>query len=117
LMAGGQNGLIGTFEYSTDLFEAATIDRLVGYFQTLLAGVAESPGTALAALPLMGEAEKQTLLVDWNRTASAYPRDASIQELFEAEVDRAPEAIALRFGGEALSYRALDQQANRLAHL
>ncbi|MFO0762808.1 MAG: non-ribosomal peptide synthase/polyketide synthase, partial [Byssovorax sp.] len=115
-LAGGERGLAGTFEYATDLFDASTIDGLATHFQVLLAGIAQRPGATVAALPMLDEAERHTLLVTWNRTATAYPREASIQGLFEAEVDRAPDAPALRFGAATLSYRELDRRANQLAH-
>ncbi|MEO7327231.1 MAG: amino acid adenylation domain-containing protein, partial [Minicystis sp.] len=115
-MSGGPSGLSGRFEYATDLFDTATIAGLIEHFRILLEGIVAQSGALIEALPLLGEAERQTLLVEWNRTATEYPREASIPSLFEAQVDRAPEAIALRFGGEALSYRTLDERANQLAH-
>jgi amino acid adenylation domain-containing protein len=107
-------GFAGTFEYAIDLFDDATIDRMVGLFQTLLAGIAVAPETAVGALPLLPEAERRRLLVDWNGTAMEYPRVA-VHCLFEAEVDRAPAAIAVAFDGHELSYAELDRRTNQLA--
>ncbi|MEO7331750.1 MAG: amino acid adenylation domain-containing protein, partial [Minicystis sp.] len=115
-MMDGPGGLGGSFEYSADLFDGATIERMLGHFQALLAAIVEAPEANLAAIPMLSDAERQTLLVAWNDTKTAYPREASIPQVFETEVDRAPGAIALRFGDQALSYRALDIRANQLAN-
>jgi amino acid adenylation domain-containing protein/non-ribosomal peptide synthase protein (TIGR01720 family) len=112
---GGRLG--GSLEYATDLFAPETIDRLLSHLQTLLAGIAANPECKLADLPLLPEVERQTLLERWSGTATPYPRDASIQQLFEAQVDASPDAIAVSFEGTQLSYRALDARANRLARL
>ena len=85
LSLGERNGqLQGTLEYSTDLFQAATIERLIGHFETLLAGIVADPGQRIGDLPLLTESERQQLLVEWNDTASDYPRDQCIHQLFEA---------------------------------
>jgi aspartate racemase len=106
----------GTLEYNTDLFEAATIGRLVGHFQVLLAGIIADPDRRLDELPLLTEAERHQLLSDWNRTEAEYPKEACIHHLFEAQVTRTPEAVAVVFGDEQVSYRELNVRANQLAH-
>mgnify|MGYP000963431175 CR=1 FL=1 len=110
------DGLSATFEYNTDLFEAATIARLGTHFLTLLAGLAADPDRALSALPLLGEAERRQILVDWNATAADFPGDVPLPELFAAQVAHRPDAMAVRFGEAALTYRELDARANQLAH-
>ena len=109
-------GIIGRFQYSTDLFEAHTIARMMGHYRTLLGAVAAEPGRRLSDLPLLTDDERQQMLVAWNATDAAYPRDRTLPELFAEQVARTPDAIAAVFGGERLTYRALDQRANQLAH-
>ncbi|HVR99225.1 MAG TPA: amino acid adenylation domain-containing protein, partial [Thermoanaerobaculia bacterium] len=103
-------------EYNCDLFDAATARRLAGGLVTLLAGAAAAPELSLLDLPLLGEAEARQVLVEWNATASPYPAELGLHELFERQAARTPEAVALIHGLERLSYRDLDVQAERLAH-
>ncbi|MCY1023460.1 non-ribosomal peptide synthase/polyketide synthase [Pyxidicoccus sp. MSG2] len=103
-------------EYRTDLFEAATIDRLVRHLGTLLRAAAASPEAPLSALPLMDEAEQRQVLVEWNATSRDFPREACAHQLFEAQVARTPHATAVRFEGKELTYVQLDTRANQLAH-
>ena len=108
--------MAGFFEYSTDLFDHSTIERMVGHFQTLVEGIVADPDPPISTLPLLTEAEMHQLLVLWNDTAADYPSDSCIHELFEAQVERTPEAIAVQFRGEQLTYRELNSRANQLAH-
>jgi amino acid adenylation domain-containing protein len=110
------DGLTGTIEYSTDLFNAETITRLAGHFQTLLAAVVEHPETAIAELPLLTAPERHQLLVEWNATQTDYPKHKCIHQLFEEQVAKTPTAIALVFEEQQLSYQALNAKANQLAH-
>ncbi len=105
-----------SLEYNTDLFTQQTIDRMLDYYQRLLEGIVANPDTAIAALPLLSAAERYEMLVAWNDTRSAYPREASIAALFEAQADATPEAIALVTDTQTLSYSELNQRANQLAH-
>jgi amino acid adenylation domain-containing protein len=109
-------GLVATFQYNTDLFDAATIDRLARHFQTLLESIVADPQQAISHLPLMTESEQTQLLVDWNDTAVAYPQGETIQRLFEAQVARAPESVAVVLGEQKLTGAALNARANQLAH-
>ncbi len=106
--------LVGSLEYSRDLFEAATIKRLLGHYQTLLAAVVADPAQRLSRLPLLTQAEEQQLAA-WNHTSGEYPREV-IHQLFEAQVARTPEAVALSFGEQEINYRELNGRANQLAH-
>ncbi|HEY3492109.1 MAG TPA: amino acid adenylation domain-containing protein, partial [Solirubrobacterales bacterium] len=116
-------GIEGTFEYSQDLFEAETMDRMAGHFTRLLAGAVEAPGQRLSELPLLSEVEQEQLLVEWSSVGSLPPSDVAIHELFEAQAARTPEAVALVAGstGERWTYAELDgwadSIANRLARL
>ncbi len=112
-ISGGMRGMI---EYSTDLFDAQTIFRLVLHLQTLLEGIAANPQAKLSELPLLTASERQQLLVEWNGTARDYPRELCVHQLFEAQVAKAPDALALIHEGQHLSYADLDSRANRLAH-
>jgi amino acid adenylation domain-containing protein len=108
-------GLQLTWEYARDLFDAATIEAFAQHFESLLHAGAANPRTPLAALPMLGQAERQQLL-DWNDTATAYPERVCIHELIEAQVRRTPAAPALTYLGQTLSYAELNARANRLAH-
>lgn len=108
--------LIGILEYNTDLFEAATINRMAGHFQRLLEGIVANPDHPLSELPMLTEAERQQLLLDWNNTSTDYLKDQCIHQLFEAQVERTPDAVAVVFKDQQLTYRELNARANQLAH-
>jgi amino acid adenylation domain-containing protein len=103
------------FVYSTDLFDAATIKRMLAHYERLLEGVAADPECRLSRLPLLSDAERHQLLVEWNDTAVDYPHEC-VHELFEAQAARTPDAVAVVFEGRRLSYGELNARANRLAH-
>ncbi len=109
-------GLMCSFEYSTDLFETTTIVRMAAHWQTLLQGIVADPGQKLEELPLLTETERHQLLVEWNDTARAYPQDVCIHQFIEAQVERTPEAPAVLFEQQQLTYRELNRRANQLAH-
>jgi amino acid adenylation domain-containing protein len=102
-------------EYNSDLFDAATIQRLAGHFQTLLEGMAREPRQRLSRLPLLTAVEQRQLLQEWTATGAHFPLDQSVAQLFEAQVRRSPDAIAAQDGEQALSYAELNRRANRLA--
>ena len=102
--------------YNTDLFDAATVARMAGHFQTLLKGIVANPEQRVLNLPLLTEVERHQLLVEWNDTQAEYTRDRCIHQLFEAQVERTPEAVAVVFENRRLTYRALNRRANQLAH-
>ena len=110
-----KNSLVGSFKYNTDLFDESTITRMVGHFQTLLEGIVANPLQLIHALPLLTEAEQQQQLA-WNDTTTDYPRDKTIVDLFEEQVDKTPYAIAVVFENQQLTYQALNTKANQLAH-
>jgi non-ribosomal peptide synthetase component F len=103
-------------EYDAELFESATIRRLLGHFRLLLGGLVANSEQRLSKLPLLTEAERYQLLVEWNDTQVSYPQDACLHQLFQAQVDRSPDSVALVFGNEQLTYRELNHRANQLAH-
>ena len=110
------SGLIGEWEYNTDLFDATTIERMAEHFQTLLEAIIANPEQHLTELPLLTEPEQHQLLVEWNNTTKEYPKDKCVHQLFEEQVTLTPDAIALVFEGEQLTYKELNQRANRIAH-
>ncbi len=107
--------IVGGLEYSTDLFDGATVVRWLEHYRNLLVAVAERPGTRLADLPLLGSAERHQVLAEWNDKRTAYPADRSLARLFEARAAENPGAVALSFSGESLSFQELNEAANRLA--
>ena len=89
---------------------------MVGHFEMLLEGIVADPGQPISRLPLLTQAERHQLLVEWNDTAADYPKDSCIHELFEAQVEMTPDAIAVQLEGKQLTYRELNSRANQLAH-
>lgn len=110
-------GLIGTFEYDSSLFEARTIRRIINHFKSLLQAVITEPETRLSQIEFLSETERRQLLFDWNRTQAEYPQDSLFHQLFEAQVERTPDITAVNCVGRQLSYRQLNEQANRLARI
>ncbi len=110
------DGLVGMWEYNTDLFNASTIERMIGHYVTLLEGIVNNPSEQIGQLPLLRESEKEQLLVEWNRTQADYPIDKCIHELFEEQVGRTPEAVAVVYDNQQLTYHQLNSRANQLAH-
>ncbi|MBG1270576.1 non-ribosomal peptide synthetase, partial [Nostoc sp. WHI] len=110
------DGLIGSWEYNTDLFGAATISRMTGHFQTLLSGIVAHPEQPISQLPLLTVSEQEQLLFEWNDTQTEYPQDRCIHQLFEEQVERTPDAVAVVFADQQLTYRELNARANQLAH-
>ncbi|WP_238845881.1 amino acid adenylation domain-containing protein [Nostoc edaphicum] len=109
-------GLVGAFEYNQGLFAPQTIARMVEHFQTLLTGIVSNPEQRISELPLLTESERQQMLVDWNQTCVEYQSNRTFHQLFEAQVEKTPDAIALIFENHSLTYRELNQQSNQVAH-
>ena len=111
----GKSGLGVAVEYNTDLFDPLTITRMLGHLEMLLTGIVAAPQQRLSQLPLLTAAE-QTLLDEWNDTARPFSEDRCIHQLFEEQVRRTPEAPAVSYEKEQLSYAELNARANQLAH-
>ncbi|HLL48505.1 MAG TPA: amino acid adenylation domain-containing protein, partial [Longimicrobiaceae bacterium] len=109
-------GLRGGLTYSTDLFERGTVDRMLGHLVRVLEQVAADADVSLSRLALAGPEERARVVVEWNRTERPFPREACIHQLFQAQARRTPDAVALVWGAEEMTYRELDARANRLAH-
>src|SRR5262249_11343129 len=108
--------LFGRTEYSTDLFEASTIERLTQSYQQVLQAVSEDPAGPNSQLALLRDGGTDRALVGLKAEARGDPKDRCVQELFAQQVARTPEAIALVCGEQQLRYRELDERANQLAH-
>ncbi len=116
MMEGNEASLTGSFEYNTNLFEAPTMVRMVAHFERLLQEIVAHPDNSISSLALMAEDERRQVVAEWNDTGTAYPKDRTIQEIFEAQVERSPDAVAVDYGEEKLTYADLNRQANQLAH-
>ncbi|MBH5403192.1 amino acid adenylation domain-containing protein, partial [Bradyrhizobium sp. CNPSo 4010] len=114
----GEHGevIAGTFGYATALFDRTTIERQRGYLLTLLRAMVADAQQEVGRIELLSSAERAYLLEELNRTASAYPLDVCIHELFEAQVRRAPDAVAVVYQDQRVSYGELNAHANQLAH-
>ena len=110
------DGLHTAFEYATELFDEATVARLAGHYRQVLEQIVERPDSLLSELDILTPGERHQLLVEWNDTATEYSNDACIHELFEAQVKQTPDAVAVVFEDERLTYEELNQRANQLAH-
>jgi amino acid adenylation domain-containing protein len=108
-------GLIGVFNYATDLFNESTIARMATHWRTLLEAMIASPQRRVADLPLLSEAERHQVLVEWNDTRTDYPRGKCIHELFEEQAARTPDAVAVEYEGRRLTYGELSARANQVA--
>ncbi|MFM7600078.1 MAG: non-ribosomal peptide synthetase, partial [Pseudanabaena sp.] len=102
--------------YDRNRFQEAAINRLLGHLQTLLESLVMNPEQKLASLPMLTTAERNQILIEWNNTQVDYPLDKTIHQLVEEQVKRTPDAVAVVFGNQQLTYHELNQKANQLAH-
>jgi amino acid adenylation domain-containing protein/FkbH-like protein len=109
-------GLVATWEYSTDLFEKSTIERMSGHFASLLEAIVADPVQRVSDLAMLAPDERRRLLIEWTNTGTEYPREQCIQQLFEEQVRVNPDAPAVIFGERYLTYQELNTRANQLAH-
>jgi amino acid adenylation domain-containing protein len=117
ILSESEKGLEGLFEYSSDLFEPATIRRLAGYYSRLLEAGVANPNQAISELPMLPESERQQLLVNWNNTAADLPtKTLCLHQLIEEQAARTPNQVALVFEQQEITYGELNRRANQLAH-
>ncbi|AJG12081.1 non-ribosomal peptide synthetase [Pseudomonas plecoglossicida] len=109
-------GISATLTFATDLFDASTIQQMARHWLNLLQGIVGNPGQRVAELPLLDDGERQQIVHGWNATQTDYPGEASIHQLVEAQVFATPDAPALAFGEQTLSYAELNRRSNQLAH-
>src|SRR5262249_59625786 len=112
---GSAGGLSGVMEYASDLFERASVEALAGRLVRLLEAAGTAPEGAIGRLGILSAAERHTILQEWNATAHALPA-ATLPQLFAAQAAATPDAVAVVFAGEQLSYGELEARANQLAH-
>lgn len=112
----GSNGLTCSFEYNTDLFDTSTIIRMADRFHMLLDGIIANPGNLISELPLLTDSERHQLLAEAGNARADFRSDQSLHSLFEAQVERTPDAIAAVYNEKALTYRNLNDRANQLAN-
>ena len=108
--------LSGSLEYNTDLYDATTVERILGHYQTLLDAIIDDMDQSISTLPILTEVERQAILVEWNATEIDFPIDQCIQQRFEYQVEKQPEAIAVVFESQTLTYDELNRKSNQLAH-
>lgn len=106
----------GALEYNTDLFDSQRIGRMVSHYQAILNTMVTQPQRVISEFSILTEEERQQLVVSWNRTEAEYPRDKCVHEIFEEQVSRMPNAGAVDYEAQWLTYQELDQRANQLAH-
>ena len=111
-----ENGIVGSLEYNSDLFERTTITRMLEHFLALIEGAVYSPELPISGLPIVRKAELEQLIYEWNRTELAYPEEKCIHTLIEEQVGRTPDARVICFAQEQLTYDELNARANQLAH-
>ncbi|MBG1266526.1 non-ribosomal peptide synthetase [Nostoc sp. WHI] len=114
-MAETEDGLTGAWEYNSDLFDADTIKRMIGHFQTLLLGIVSNPSCRIDEFPLLVDLQRQQLLVEWNDTEVEYGFEC-IHNMFATQVELTPDAVAVVYEQQQLTYRQLNERANQLAH-
>ena len=111
-----QQRLGGFFQYSADLFDQATVERMSGHLETLLESIVADPSRRILELPILTATERHQLLKEWNDTEKQYSTTQLVHVLFEIQVGRTPDAVAVVFENEKLTYRQLNARANQLAH-
>ena len=116
LVSEDHENLTGSITYNANLFEASTIDRMIGHFVNIVTAIAAQPDDAIDTLPLLTPAEQHQLLVEWNATGQEYPKGKCIHHVFEEQVEKTPDNVAVAFSGQHFTYRQLNMRANQLAH-
>ncbi|MFM7371934.1 MAG: condensation domain-containing protein, partial [Sphaerospermopsis kisseleviana] len=109
------NGRVGVWEYNTDLFDHSTIEAITSHFITLLEAVVNNPQEHIDQLPILTAEEKHQLLIEWNDTQADYPVGKCLHDLFAQQVEITPDAVAVVFDDQQLTYQQLNTQANQLA--
>ncbi|RDV11083.1 amino acid adenylation domain-containing protein, partial [Pontibacter diazotrophicus] len=110
------DGIQLSLEYCTDLFSEETAIRMMAHYQRLLSLLVEEPGISVDRLPLLDKKEAQQLLEEFNATAVEYPQDKTLVDLFEEQVAKTPDAVAVVFGNKSFNYKQLNERADQLAH-
>lgn len=117
MMAESEQGLAASLQYNTDLFDASTIQRMLAHFRSLLQEITADPAKPVSLHSLLSDSQKQQILVEWNQTQTEYPRETCIHTLIEAQAKRAPDAVAVQFEDQNLTYKELNKRADAIAHV
>ncbi|MHC4454089.1 MAG: non-ribosomal peptide synthetase, partial [Planctomycetota bacterium] len=111
-----EQGLMVLMEYNTDIFNQDTIRRMLGHYQTLLASITRNPDNSVSTLPILTKGEQDQMLLEWNNTKTDFPHNKCIHQLFEMQVEKSADAVALVYEDDQLSYLELNERSNQLAH-
>jgi amino acid adenylation domain-containing protein len=109
-------GLVGSLEYKTELFNESTIQRMIDHFKALLNSILDSPDQQIGVLEMLNANERNQLLKEFNNTKTDFPKELTLIDLFEQQVIKCPQSIAVKFKGQALTYEELNEKANQLAN-
>jgi amino acid adenylation domain-containing protein len=115
ILSENKNGLAGRIEYSTDIFEAKTIQRMCGHYTTILTSIALNPHQCISELPMLTERERVQILHDWNATQVEFPKTC-VHQLFEQQAALHPDSVAILFEERQMTYHELNQRANQVAN-
>jgi amino acid adenylation domain-containing protein len=115
IMEEADGNMSGWLEYNTDLFDQPMVESMIGHYNTLLRGIITNADERVSRLPILTDPERKRLLVEFNDTASDYPLSNSVHQLFEAEAKRAPNAVAVIYEGQKLTYAELNHKADQIA--
>ncbi len=116
VLSDGASGLDGSVIYNSNLFQAATIRRMIGHFGTMLEGIVTNPDMRISELPILTNSEEKQMVIEWNQTKVPFPNHLSISELFENQAKQSEDSIAVEHNDRSLTYRELNERANELAH-
>jgi amino acid adenylation domain-containing protein/thioester reductase-like protein len=117
MMAETDDGLAAALQYNTDLFDSATTQRMLEHFQTLLRDIVSDPLKPISSYSLLSESEREKIHVQWNETQTDYPHELCIHDLFQEQVKRTPNAVAVQFEDQNLTYKELDNRADELSKI
>ncbi|MBC7878685.1 MAG: amino acid adenylation domain-containing protein [Anaerolineales bacterium] len=115
MMAETGDGLAAAIQYNTDLFDAATIQRMLEHFHSLLQNIVADPIKPVSTYSLLSDSEREQIVMDWNQTQTDYPREFRIHDLIQEQVKRTPNAVAVQFEEKSLTYKELDKRADQVA--
>jgi amino acid adenylation domain-containing protein/non-ribosomal peptide synthase protein (TIGR01720 family) len=117
LIQGGEECFSGVLIYNKEYYRDSTISRLINHYKVLLESIFHEPNREISTLAILTKEERYQLLLDWNQTSAQYPKDKTIHQLFEEQVEKTPDSTAIVFGDRRVTYRRLNERANQLARL
>ncbi|MBN8579020.1 MAG: amino acid adenylation domain-containing protein [Anaerolineae bacterium] len=117
MMAESDDGLAAALQYNTDLFDSETIQRMLEHFSNLLQGIVSDPLKPISSYSLLSDLEREQILFEWNETQTDYPRELCIHDLFQEQVKRIPNAVAVQFEDQSLTYKELNKRSDELSKI